>query len=70
VNNSARGELVEPCELCASVVNISSQKTQNNLIFILHFSPPSPFQGEGKGEGKCCGPDTGRVNENVLPRPS
>src|SRR5262245_11728004 len=32
-------------------------------------SSPSPFQGEGKGEGTSCGPDTGRVNENVLPRP-
>jgi hypothetical protein len=57
-----------------SVVNIASQKTQNNLIFILHFSPPSPFQGEGKGEGhnnpEPCEPDTGSVNENVLPQPS
>jgi hypothetical protein len=33
-------------------------------------SSPSPFQGEGKGEGTSCGPDTGRVNENVLPLPS
>ena len=28
--NSARGELVEPCDLCVSVVNNSPQESWNN----------------------------------------
>src|SRR5882672_8326486 len=30
MKNSAHGELVEPCELCASVVKISSHETRKN----------------------------------------
>ncbi len=39
MKNSARGELVEPCELCVSVVNTSSQETQNHQISNMNKRP-------------------------------
>ena len=33
MKNSARGELVEPCELCVSAVNASSQLIRKRLNF-------------------------------------